>query len=101
MTYPDYLKTDHWQHLRYAAQRRDEFKCVRCGSGEDLQVHHKLYRKDWFQTMLSDLETLCEVCHSKTHAPIRKKRARKFTIRFAKLNRRELKVIRFGRGWCN
>jgi hypothetical protein len=48
--------------------RRDNFKCVKCGSQSNLTVHHK----DWIRTNNdpSNLETLCRSCHPKEHFDI-------------------------------
>lgn len=58
---------------RSAALKRDGYKCVRCGSKEKIQVHHKDGIKIWdklykviYATILchpSKLETLCKECH--------------------------------------
>jgi hypothetical protein len=43
---------------------RDDFKCVRCGSTENLRVHHKKGTKSH---RIEDLETLCQKCHHAEH----------------------------------
>jgi hypothetical protein len=43
---------------------RDDFKCVRCGSSENLRVHHK---KGIKSHRILDLETLCQKCHHAEH----------------------------------
>ncbi len=43
---------------------RDGFKCVRCGSSENLRVHHK---KGMKSHRFKDLETLCLICHKAEH----------------------------------
>lgn len=65
--YAEYLKSAHWDILRSCVLARDGNRCVRCGSGKRLQAHHKFYRDDWEQAQVSDLETLCRVCHEKEH----------------------------------
>lgn len=64
--YTEYLETDHWHRLRSQAIARDKC-CVRCGRKKRLQAHHKIYRVTWFDTLLSDLETLCRPCHAQEH----------------------------------
>jgi len=64
--YKQYLKSDKWKRKRYAVLQRDGFRCVRCGSKNNLQVHHKTYR-NIFNEPLSDLITLCKKCHKKQH----------------------------------
>jgi group II intron reverse transcriptase/maturase len=46
------------------AKMRDDFKCVRCGSTENLRVHHTKGTKSH---QLEDLETLCQKCHHAEH----------------------------------
>lgn len=65
--YAQYLQSGHWKKLRAFVLRRDGGKCVRCGSTDRLQAHHKLYRDDWESALASDLETLCRSCHEKQH----------------------------------
>lgn len=43
---------------------RDNFRCVRCGSSENLRVHHK---KGLKSHRVVDLETLCLQCHKAEH----------------------------------
>lgn len=68
--YQNYLKSDHWQNLRKAKLKEARYQCQRCGaSGCQLEVHHKTYRKSWYETELFELEVLCDPCHEKEHAP--------------------------------
>jgi RNA-directed DNA polymerase len=46
------------------AKMRDGFRCVRCGSTENLRVHHIKGTKSH---QLKDLETLCLECHHAHH----------------------------------
>jgi RNA-directed DNA polymerase len=46
------------------AKMRDDFKCVRCGSSEKIQVHHKKGTKSH---RIEDLQTLCQKCHHAEH----------------------------------
>lgn len=66
LRYKQYLKSDKWRQKRFLVLQRDGFKCVRCGSKNRLQVHHKTYR-NVFNEPLSDLITLCNRCHKKEH----------------------------------
>lgn len=54
-----------WAELRLRAKIRDGFECVRCGSSEDLAVHHI---KGLKSHRLENLETLCRKCHQAVHA---------------------------------
>ena len=46
------------------AKMRDNFQCQRCGSKENLRVHHI---KGMKSHRLKDLETLCQSCHHAEH----------------------------------
>jgi group II intron reverse transcriptase/maturase len=50
--------------LKLRAKMRDDFKCVRCSSTENLCVHHKKGTKSH---SLRNLETLCLKCHQAEH----------------------------------
>jgi len=65
--YREYLKSDHWKKLRNQAIARDGGKCVTCGDTTWLQVHHKIYRGFYQNSLLRDLETLCRKCHRIQH----------------------------------
>lgn len=67
LAYREYLKSEHWRNLRRGAMKRDGFKCTRCPCIYNLQVHHLLYREKFTQTILPDLVTLCEPCHTQAH----------------------------------
>lgn len=62
-----YLKSDDWRRKRYVVLRRDNWRCVYCGS-RATQVHHKKYAKynigrepiDW-------LVSVCKSCHDSMH----------------------------------
>ena len=61
------LKALEWKSKRLKILDRDEYKCVKCGSTKNLQVHHIKYlfgHKPW---EYSDelLITLCKECHYK------------------------------------
>lgn len=64
--YKEYLDSEQWQRVRSQRVSMDSCKCVRCGSGKNLQVHHKTYERRGFEH-LDDLETLCERCHKEEH----------------------------------
>jgi 5-methylcytosine-specific restriction endonuclease McrA len=67
MKYAVYLRSDHWRELR-ALKLEENPVCERCGAKQDLEVHHRIYRKTWYNTRLSDLQTLCHDCHTRHHA---------------------------------
>lgn len=62
-----YLKSDDWRRKRYVVLKRDNWRCVYCGS-RATQVHHMKYAKynigkepiDW-------LVSVCKSCHDSHH----------------------------------
>ncbi len=64
--YSEYLRSPHWQMLR----RRKLFGgyfCRGCGTHNELQVHHLVYRSDLTKTTLKELLVLCDPCHEIVH----------------------------------
>jgi len=53
--------------------KRDKHRCVTCGGGKYLEVHHILPRMMGGNNKFSNLETLCKTCHLRTHLNIEKK----------------------------
>jgi 5-methylcytosine-specific restriction endonuclease McrA len=49
--------------VRAAVLERDGHACVRCGSAECLEVHHKVPARAGGSTSLENLVTLCFDCH--------------------------------------
>ena len=60
------MKSEFWLDLSSEKKRINPL-CERCGSDEELQAHHRVYRPRWGNTVLEDLETLCRSCHRKEH----------------------------------
>lgn len=69
-SYSEKLQDPRWQRKRLEIMHRDDFRCIRCGSGrKTLHVHHKKYLKGkepWEYTE-SNFQTLCVDCHKNTH----------------------------------
>jgi hypothetical protein len=63
-----FLKSDRWQQLRLDCLARDGTKCrickVRVLSND---AHHIRYPKNWFDTKIQDLVTLCREHHELVH----------------------------------
>lgn len=74
-TYNDLLQSPKWEKKRKTIFARDGHKCRHCGSGKQLQAHHKQYHiRKSTRTMLPPWEyqdqyliTLCTDCHYKGH----------------------------------
>jgi len=66
----------NWKSKRKEIIERDQFKCVICGSGNDLQVHHRQYHfikatqkfKAPWDYPRHLLITLCTSCHTRGHS---------------------------------
>lgn len=59
-----------WAGLRLEAKRRDDWRCVQCGSKYKLEVDHRIpirKRRD-LAFDLDNLQTLCAGCHSRKTA---------------------------------
>lgn len=67
LEYEAYRLTPHWENLRQTVLCRDGRKCVKCGSRERLQAHHKFYRPKFEDSIPDDLITLCRPCHEMVH----------------------------------
>ena len=65
--YKLYLQSPHWLKLRHIyIFDEPDVKCNKCGSVEDLNLHHLNYDNFWNEKP-SDLSVLCELCHYYTH----------------------------------
>jgi HNH endonuclease len=60
--YELYLSSKFWKRLRLKVLARDKYQCVKCKSRVNLQIDHIRYSK-YGSEKLSDLQTLCYVCH--------------------------------------
>lgn len=67
--YESQLLSPKWQYVRGRILERDHFRCTKCRSDRNLQVHHKYYihgRKAW-EYSDDALITLCDKCHRVKH----------------------------------
>lgn len=62
-----YLETKKWQRARSERLKIDDFKCARCRSTKNLQVHHLTYERIGEERVDKDLITLCRKCHAEIH----------------------------------
>jgi 5-methylcytosine-specific restriction endonuclease McrA len=65
-SYQEYLASDSWKRRRGRAKHLAGHLCQVCGWNEDLQVHHKTYRRLGHE-IDSDLIVLCSDCHAMMH----------------------------------
>ena len=49
---------------------RDDWRCQRCGSLENLQIHHQTKRSQLGNDALANLVTLCARCHVEEHGQL-------------------------------
>jgi 5-methylcytosine-specific restriction endonuclease McrA len=63
-----YLKSEAWKRKRYVVLKRDNWRCVYCGS-RATQVHHTKYAKNNIgKEPIEWLVSICETCHEKQHS---------------------------------
>lgn len=67
----EYLNTKEWQYKRIERLKLDNFRCCRCGSPHDIQVHHTNYKNLGYEDVQNDLITLCDSCHVAIEKEIR------------------------------
>ena len=63
--YNEFLKTEEWKQIAQMVKERDGYKCVICGSTENLNAHHIGYDGDRMNE--NDIVTLCNRCHECLH----------------------------------
>jgi len=64
--YRRYLESDEWRAVRSGALERARHRCARCGSTDDLHVHHVSYTRLGYERP-DDLTVLCAACHELEH----------------------------------
>lgn len=64
--YIAYLKSAHWRAKRKEALEYHGPKCDKCGTDQNLQVHHKTYARLGREKM-KDLQILCQTHHNELH----------------------------------
>jgi 5-methylcytosine-specific restriction endonuclease McrA len=61
------LDRDSYRGLCQRVIQRDGWRCQRCGSSKDLQVHHIQPRSLLGGDVEENLVTLCSACHRQVH----------------------------------
>jgi len=59
-----------YRRLMKRVLERDGSRCQKCGSLENLQVHHKIKRSQIRNDSLANLVTLCAYCHMAEHGQL-------------------------------
>lgn len=63
-----YTSLREWRQIRKQVLERDDHRCVICGVGDNLHVHHILSYREAGKHEVDNLITLCRSCHRKTDA---------------------------------
>lgn len=68
LDYDHFLITPYWKIIAYHVKKSAKFKCVICGSNENLNAHHKDYSIHGYELQnIRELVCLCNSCHSLYH----------------------------------
>ena len=59
-----------YRRLMKRVLERDGWRCQRCGSLQNLQVHHQIKRSQQGDDALANLVTLCAYCHIAEHGQL-------------------------------
>jgi 5-methylcytosine-specific restriction endonuclease McrA len=59
-----------YRRLLKRVLERDGWRCQKCGSLKDLQVHHQTHRSRQGNDSLANLVTLCAYCHMEEHGQL-------------------------------
>jgi 5-methylcytosine-specific restriction endonuclease McrA len=59
-----------YSRLMRRVLERDGWRCQKCGSPENLQIHHQIKRSQQGSDLLSNLVTLCAYCHMAEHGQL-------------------------------
>lgn len=66
--YREFLKTDFWRNLTALKLRLNPLcQIPECRHGHATDSHHVFYRRNWFETLLSDLLSVCATHHRQIH----------------------------------
>jgi 5-methylcytosine-specific restriction endonuclease McrA len=61
------LNFEEYALLRRAVLQRDAWRCQKCGSLKQLEVHHLIKRSQLGDDIMDNLITLCAHCHRESH----------------------------------
>jgi 5-methylcytosine-specific restriction endonuclease McrA len=59
-----------YRRLMKRVLERDGWRCKKCGSLENLQIHHQIKRSQQGDDTLGNLVTLCAYCHLAEHGQL-------------------------------
>jgi 5-methylcytosine-specific restriction endonuclease McrA len=64
--YQQVMHSEGWRKRRQRALKRAGYRCQKCGSRRQLQVHHLTYAR-LGRERAADLMVLCRTCHAAEH----------------------------------
>jgi hypothetical protein len=67
------LDTGQWKRVRAAVRRRDGGRCVVCGRGDRLSVHHVVPARLGGDDSMDNLVTVCVLHHRQADAQLRRR----------------------------
>ncbi len=62
--YTAYMQSDKWRARCFRLKQRRGYRCERCGSGMQIEVHHLNYDRLGHE-LDDDLQIVCHKCHPK------------------------------------
>lgn len=65
--YHEYLKSPEWEALKNIFYKKYGKYCCICKSTNNLNVHHRIYRKTFQDTVVEDLACVCAEHHQLIH----------------------------------
>lgn len=57
-----------WRELRRVVLLRDNFRCRRCKSPDQVDAHHIKFRSVGGEDTTQNVACLCRICHAEVHA---------------------------------
>ena len=67
----EFLHTIYWSHVRFLTLYEHGWKCLFCGTEDNLQIHHRTYKNHGLEhkreVQQKDLIIACKTCHKKVH----------------------------------
>jgi hypothetical protein len=66
--YDAVLASDRWRMLRADVIRRAGYRCIACGRGGRLDVHHARGYRNLGNERPEELQAFCRDCHTAVHA---------------------------------
>jgi len=65
--YKQYIGSERFEQIKEAMVRRYGYKCMKCSSTRNIQLHHKNYDFSLGMERFEDLLLVCDKCHKSLH----------------------------------